>query len=83
MKLTTTLILLLFAFNFTQLVAQNPYFPKVLSMEKRAKVIDGWLEERVKNELPSIMMTGSSGNSSSTNQSLFYIEIPLTLPKFY
>lgn len=35
--------------------AQNPYFPKTLSMEERAEVVDGWLEERVQLVLPAIM----------------------------
>lgn len=35
--------------------AQNPYFPKTLSMQERAEVIDGWLEERVKTVLPELM----------------------------
>lgn len=38
-----------------QSAAQNPYFPKVLSMRERAEVIDGWLEERVKTILPDLM----------------------------
>ena len=35
--------------------AQNPYFPKTLSMRERGKVIDVWLEDRVKIVLPKIM----------------------------
>ena len=35
--------------------AQNPYSPKTLSMRDRAKVIDMWLEERVKTVLPKVM----------------------------
>ena len=44
----------LFFFVFST-SAQNPYFPKTLSMRERAKVIDRWLEERVKTVLPKIM----------------------------
>ncbi|MEQ9007748.1 MAG: Xaa-Pro aminopeptidase, partial [Ekhidna sp.] len=39
----------------TTLWAQNPYFPKVLSMRERAEVIDNWLEERVQTILPEVM----------------------------
>jgi len=35
--------------------AQNPYFPKTLSMRERAEVVDGWLEERILTVLPEIM----------------------------
>ncbi|MEP1033002.1 M24 family metallopeptidase [Ekhidna sp.] len=35
--------------------AQNPYTPKVLSMQERAEVIDQWLKERVETVLPPIM----------------------------
>lgn len=42
----------LFSFN---LIAQNPYAPKVLSMEERGEVIDQWLKERVETVLPTIM----------------------------
>ena len=35
--------------------AQNPYFPKTLSMRERAAVIDQWLEEKVKTVLPELM----------------------------
>ena len=37
------------------LIAQNPYVPKTLTMRERARVIDRWLEERVKTVLPEIM----------------------------
>ena len=37
------------------LPAQNPYFPKTLSMEERAEVIDRWMEERVQTVLPELM----------------------------
>ncbi|WP_436516860.1 M24 family metallopeptidase [Ekhidna sp. To15] len=36
-------------------IAQNPYTPKVLSMQERAEVIDQWLKERVETVLPTIM----------------------------
>ena len=50
------IILVAFLFIFsTSISAQNPYFPKTLSMRERAKVIDVWLEERVKTVLPKIM----------------------------
>ncbi|OIQ41895.1 MAG: Xaa-Pro aminopeptidase [Bacteroidetes bacterium MedPE-SWsnd-G1] len=38
-----------------QIVAQNSYVPITLNMEKRAQVIDTWLEERVDVVLPKIM----------------------------
>ncbi|MEM6736757.1 MAG: M24 family metallopeptidase [Bacteroidota bacterium] len=38
-----------------KLAAQNPYIPKILSMQDRAEVIDHWLEERVEKKLPEIM----------------------------
>ncbi|WP_370087284.1 M24 family metallopeptidase [Ekhidna sp.] len=37
------------------LTAQNPYFPKTLSMRERAEVIDQWLNERVQIVLPEVM----------------------------
>ncbi len=50
------LIVIAFFVIFTISVsAQNPYFPKTLSMRERAKVIDRWLEERVETVLPKIM----------------------------
>lgn len=55
MNLKTFIFLLLFSLFSFQSAAQNPYFPKVLSMQKRAEVIDAWLEERVKTVLPDIM----------------------------
>lgn len=39
----------------TGLLAQNPYFPKTLSMRERAEVIDAWLEERIQTVLPDVM----------------------------
>ncbi|MEP4495373.1 MAG: Xaa-Pro aminopeptidase, partial [Ekhidna sp.] len=36
-------------------IAQNPYLPKILSMQERAEVIDNWLKERVETVLPEIM----------------------------
>lgn len=47
-------ILFLIAFSFSS-IAQNPYTPKVLSMQERAEVIDRWLKDRVETVLPSIM----------------------------
>jgi len=35
--------------------AQNPYFPKTLTMRERAEVIDRWLYERVETVLPELM----------------------------
>ncbi len=47
-------ILFLFVFSIS-IAAQNPYMPKILPMRERAKVIDVWLEDRVKTVLPKIM----------------------------
>ncbi|MEQ9405556.1 MAG: M24 family metallopeptidase [Cyclobacteriaceae bacterium] len=52
MKKIPSLVFLIGTFS---LFAQNPYFPKVLSMQERAEVVDQWLEERVKTVLPEIM----------------------------
>ena len=38
-----------------QAFAQNSYFPKTLNMRERAAVIDGWLEDRARTVLPTIM----------------------------
>ena len=47
---------ILFLLTFPILTyAQNPYSPKTLSMRERAKVIDVWLEDRVRTVLPKIM----------------------------
>ena len=35
--------------------AQNPYFPKVLTLREQARVIDTFLEDRVETVLPNIM----------------------------
>jgi Xaa-Pro aminopeptidase len=42
---------------FTALVGstQNSYFPKTLSMQERAEVIDQWLDERIETVLPGLM----------------------------
>lgn len=45
-------ILLFIAFAGT---AQNPYFPKTMSMRARAEIIDQWLAERVNTVLPDLM----------------------------
>ena len=37
------------------LLAQNPYFPKTLTMRERAQVIDQWLNERATTVLPDLM----------------------------
>jgi Xaa-Pro aminopeptidase len=37
------------------LSAQNTYFPKTLTMQERAEVIDRWMEERVATVLPQLM----------------------------
>ncbi|NNE98527.1 MAG: M24 family metallopeptidase [Pyrinomonadaceae bacterium] len=50
--------LIAFTFLFAVSVsisAQNPYFPEPLPMRERARVIDVWLEDRVKTVLPKIM----------------------------
>lgn len=52
MRLTILTVLLSFSFSLT---SQNNYFPKTLSMEERAKVIDSWLAERVQMVLPDLM----------------------------
>ncbi|MEM6830709.1 MAG: M24 family metallopeptidase, partial [Bacteroidota bacterium] len=52
MKAILQVLLIFLAFGT---YAQNPYFPKVLSMRERAEVIDQWLEERVQNVLPQVM----------------------------
>lgn len=51
-RLLSTFILFTISLS---VLAQNPYFPKVLSMKERAEVIDQWLEERVETVLPDIM----------------------------
>ena len=48
-------IAIIFLFISSYSIAQNPYFPKVLSMKERAEVIDRWLVERVQTVLPEIM----------------------------
>lgn len=35
--------------------AQNTYFPKTLDMRERSEIIDKWLNDKVKNNLPEIM----------------------------
>lgn len=40
---------------FFTVSAQNSYFPKTLSMEERAEVIDSWLDERAQTVLPELM----------------------------
>lgn len=50
-----SLINLFFICLSVYLFGQNPYTPKVLSMEERAEVIDNWLEERIKTVLPDVM----------------------------
>jgi Xaa-Pro aminopeptidase len=55
MKHKSGLFFLLFSLLHMQTMAQNPYFPVTLSMNQRAEVIDGWLEERVETVLPEIM----------------------------
>ncbi len=47
-------VLFLLAFSIST-IAQNSYSPKTLSMRERGKVIDVWLEDRVKTILPKIM----------------------------
>ncbi len=49
------LFLTIFILFVSTTFSQNPYFPKVLTMEERAEVIDSWLEERVQTVLPTIM----------------------------
>lgn len=51
-KITTIAFLFVFSISIS---AQNPYFPKTLSMREQAKMIDLWLEERVETVLPNIM----------------------------
>ena len=51
----TCVFLLLIVFYCGQAFAQNAYFPKTLSMQQRAKVVDAWLEERIQTVLPGIM----------------------------
>ena len=46
---------LLFAVIYWNASAQNPYFPKTLTMKERAEVIDTWLEERANTVLPDLM----------------------------
>lgn len=49
-------LIILFALLFCfQSFAQNPYFPKTLTMQERAEVVDSWLEERIETVLPDIM----------------------------
>jgi len=55
MSIKNNFILLFFMMICNQGFTQNSYFPKVLNMEKRAEVIDTWLEERVETVLPKIM----------------------------
>lgn len=50
-----SLILLLSTLICFSVYSQNPYTPKVLSMEERAEVIDQWLAERVQTVLPELM----------------------------
>ncbi len=52
MKKVLIATLVLVSFNT---VAQNPYTPKILSMQERAEVTDRWLKERVETVLPTIM----------------------------
>lgn len=54
MRLRLYISLLLLTLS-SWLIAQNPYFPKILSMRERAEVIDQWLEERVQTVLPEVM----------------------------
>lgn len=49
------ILLLVFLIHSMMGFAQNSYFPKILNMQKRAEVVDKWLDERVKNVLPEIM----------------------------
>ncbi len=48
------LLFLLFVLSVS-ISAQNPYFPKTLTMREEARVIDNWLEERVDTVLPQMM----------------------------
>lgn len=48
-------LFLIFAIIVFQGVTQNAYFPKILRMQERADVIDGWLEKRIETVLPAIM----------------------------
>ncbi|MEP5613682.1 MAG: M24 family metallopeptidase [Cyclobacteriaceae bacterium] len=50
-KILFTLLLV----SVLSVFAQNPYFPKTLGMQARAEIIDLWLAEKVKNDLPGIM----------------------------
>jgi len=45
----------LLSISVLSVFAQNPYFPKTLDMQARAEIIDLWLAEKVKNDLPEIM----------------------------
>ncbi|MEP1093637.1 MAG: M24 family metallopeptidase [Cyclobacteriaceae bacterium] len=45
----------LFFISVLSVFAQNSYFPKTLDMQARAEIIDLWLAEKVKNDLPDIM----------------------------
>lgn len=47
--------LLLLIMISCQCFAQNAPFPKVLTMQEQAEVLDTWLEERVKTVLPEVM----------------------------
>ena len=51
-KLTVIAFLLYFSVSA---FAQNPYFPKVLTLREQSRVIDTFLEDRVENVLPPIM----------------------------
>ncbi len=52
MKKTVFVLLLISIFNA---FSQNSYFPKTLNMKQRAEIVDQWLADKVKNQLPEIM----------------------------
>ena len=55
MNFKTIFFLMFFGMFCFQSFTQNSYFPKTLNMQKRAELIDTWLEERVETVLPEIM----------------------------
>lgn len=52
MKKTLSIIFILSVFAS---FSQNAYFPKTLNMQERAEIVDLWLAEKVKSNLPEIM----------------------------
>ncbi len=51
-KFIVIAILLVFTVSIS---AQNPYFPKTLTLREQSKVIDVWLEDRIETVLPKLM----------------------------